>query len=754
MDPESVGGPRRRRAWRLTTRLAVALAVPAVLCASLVAVHVADALALADRKAAAERKTRLVFSATVAAHSLQNERDVAALSSGRTTDDVTKHRNATDEALRDFRAKAQAVGGGREFTERLAAVERALDDLPALRREAYGPHSGPVRTQRSYDDIVTPMLALDTELDFGDEQPMAEGWALHALSMEKAALSGQRALLNAALADGGLKADEEAAVRELSGVQQRSLQEFRFLDLGEDRARYDRIVHGAEVGKLLDRVLADRKKAGGVTVQEWHRASTAMIDQIHEVETAAAQRLLNHAAEGKRSAERAAVTGAAVAVLALLAAMAVAVLMARTLVRRLKRVRDAALQVADVQLPYLVQQISDRGGAQPVTLEAAPIDLGVGDEIGDVSRAFDAVFREAVRQTAEQAVLRTSINAMLVALSRRSQGLVHRQLEVITALESTEREPATLAELFRVDHLATRIRRHGENLLVLAGEEPGRRRSEPAPLVDVVRAAAAEVEQYTRIVPVGIPEVAVCGPVTHDITHLLAELLENATQFSRPDTPVQVSAAGAPDGGLALEIHDSGVGIPHEQLDALNSRLARDAAVDMAVTRCMGLYVVSRLASRHGMQVLLRSGHGGTTAEVLLPARLLTFPAPPAPHVPRPSPQPVTPAWAVTEQPPPTQPDPPAPEAAPTVAAGPVPAVTGQQVAPSGLPVRVPKAALRPGSAGGAAAGPAGAAPVQADELRQRAASFWHGARRARDPHPPPDTPRPPHRPEPQEEPS
>ncbi len=183
------------------------------------------------------------------------------------------------------------------------------------------------------------------------------------------------------------------------------------------------------------------------------------------------------------------------------------------------------------------------------------------DEIGQVAAAFDDVHREAVRLAAEQALLRGNVNAMFTNLSRRSQGLIQRQLSLISELESREADPDQLSSLFKLDHLATRMRRNGENLLVLAGEEPGRRWTRPVPLVDVLRAAASEVEQYERIELASVPTTEVAGRVVNDLVHLLAELLENATSFSSPQTKVKVTGHALPDGRVLIEIHDTGIGL-------------------------------------------------------------------------------------------------------------------------------------------------------------------------------------------------
>ncbi len=228
--------------------------------------------------------------------------------------------------------------------------------------------------------------------------------------------------------------------------------------------------------------------------------------------------------------------------------------------------------------------------------------------------------REAVRLAAEQALLRGNVNAMFTNLSRRSQRLIQRQLSLISELESREADPDLRDALFKLDHLATRMRRNGENLLVLAGEEPGRRWTRPVPLVDVLRAAASEVEQYERIELASVPTTEVAGRVVNDLVHLLAELLENATSFSSPQTKVKVTGHALPDGRMLIEIHDTGIGLTPEDLAAINERLASPPTVDVSVSRRMGLFLAGYLAQRHGIRIQLRpSDSGGTTALVMLP---------------------------------------------------------------------------------------------------------------------------------------
>ena len=299
-----------------------------------------------------------------------------------------------------------------------------------------------------------------------------------------------------------------------------------------------------------------------------------------------------------------------------------AFVVARSMIRSLRRLQQTAQEVAQKRLPELVKQLSE---SDPQDLDTSVESIGINsrDEIGQVARAFDEVHREAVRLAAEQALLRGNVNAMFTNLSRRSQGLIQRQLSLISELETREADPDQLSKLFKLDHLATRMRRNGENLLVLAGEEPGRRWTRPVPLVDVLRAAASEVEQYERIELTSVPPTEVAGRVVNDLVHLLAELLENATSFSSPQTKVRVTGHALPDGRVLIEIHDTGIGLSPEDLADINERLANPPTVDVAVSRRMGLFVVGRLSLRHGIRIQLRpSDSGGTTALVMLPVDL------------------------------------------------------------------------------------------------------------------------------------
>jgi hypothetical protein len=288
--------------------------------------------------------------------------------------------------------------------------------------------------------------------------------------------------------------------------------------------------------------------------------------------------------------------------------------------------------VANRRLPELVRRLSESDGASE-SVEIDPIDVTSADEIGEVARAFDQVHREAVQLAAHQARLRGNLSAIFVNLSRRSQMLVERQLGIIDALEQSEQDPGRLSNLFRLDHLATRMRRNSENLLVLAGHEDQRKWSQRVPLVDVVRAAISEIEQYERVV-VNIQQgVLITGRAASDVVHLVAELVENAAVFS--SAQVQVTGHMLTTGGVLVQIADEGLGIAQQDLQHANWRLDNPPVIDVGVSRRMGLFVVGRLAARHGIRVRLTQARPrGVLALVWLPetvAELETAPLPSSP---------------------------------------------------------------------------------------------------------------------------
>ncbi|WP_030161949.1 nitrate- and nitrite sensing domain-containing protein [Glycomyces sp. NRRL B-16210] len=321
-------------------------------------------------------------------------------------------------------------------------------------------------------------------------------------------------------------------------------------------------------------------------------------------------------------------------------ATVIALLIARNMATGLRRLREGALDVAHVSLPQAVAQMRDAetiGNRTPDEVAAdtgAVIDIDQRDEIGNVAHSFNIVHTEAIRIAAEQAALRANVSQMFINLARRSQNLVDRLIGHLDHLERGEENPDRLAELFQLDHLATRMRRNDENLLVLAGADSTRQERYPAPIGDILQAAQSEVEQYTRIEFGELEAEREIRPAAvNDLVHLIAELMDNATAFSPPESPVLVEAeqmrtADAPQGAIRVRIMDIGIGMPPAQIEEINRQLAESGdVIDLASSRMMGLVVVARLGNRHDVRVELRPGdQRGTIAEVILGDAVLTEP--------------------------------------------------------------------------------------------------------------------------------
>ena len=362
----------------------------------------------------------------------------------------------------------------------------------------------------------------------------------------------------------------------------------------------------------------------GPASQQWYSAMSATISQMRGVESQVVGSIIAQSRALRRGADRSALVTGIVVLSTLVLLLIVTAIIASSMVRPLRRLRAGALDVAGVRLPEKVRQLSETGGGGE-TFDVEPIDVTSTDEVGEVARAFDQVHREALRLAANEAMLRSNVNAMFVSLSRRSQSLVERQIKLIDELEQGEQDAERLSNLFRLDHLATRMRRNSDNLLVLAGHETVRRWGKPVTLVDVLRAAVSEIEQYKRVTLNIQPGKSVAGNAVNDVVHLLAELLENAASYSPGDTPVKVAGHLLNSGGVLLDITDQGVGMGAEEMAHANWRLENPPVVDVAVSRRMGLFVVARLAARHGIRVRLRQPElGGLTALIWLPDTLIS----------------------------------------------------------------------------------------------------------------------------------
>ncbi|WCN03451.1 nitrate- and nitrite sensing domain-containing protein [Streptomyces sp. M92] len=637
-------GPRiALRNWRISTRLVSLLALPVVAATSLGAMRISQSVEDIQQLDNMKLLTEMTKQATELAHALQEERDQSAgplahdSSSGAIA--VKGDREKTDRARKNFLDSSEAIDAASKdgnlvgVRDSLVGLAGDLNDLERIRSTAYQAEDNSTQTVEAYHRLITHLLDLSQDMAEATSNPemIQRTRTLAAFSSAKEYASIQRAVLAAALpASNTGKPDlaENDRLYAESALQSQKSEIRSFTSIYGDGAEelLKPISEGNPVIESSDayagRALAKEGALGGLdkrSYQDWLDDSSTKIQQMKNIELKLLEDMEQQARELRSESEREAIISGVVILLVLGVSLVGAFVVARSMIRSLRRLEDTATKVAQDRLPELVKQLSETD-PQDVDTSVESVGVHSRDEIGRVAAAFDDVHREAVRLAAEQALLRGNVNAMFTNLSRRSQGLIQRQLSLISELESREADPDQLSSLFKLDHLATRMRRNGENLLVLAGEEPGRRWTRPVPLVDVLRAAASEVEQYERIELASVPTTEVAGRVVNDLVHLLAELLENATSFSSPQTKVKVTGHALPDGRVLIEIHDTGIGLSPEDLAAINERLASPPTVDVSVSRRMGLFVVGRLSQRHGIRIQLRpSDSGGTTALVMLP---------------------------------------------------------------------------------------------------------------------------------------
>ncbi|MFF4277214.1 sensor histidine kinase [Streptomyces kronopolitis] len=657
--PPVSGGKYSPRNWRVATRLNAILLIPVLLALVFGGLRVDSSFATWQEAQDAENTAKLVRAALSYSTAMIDERDrtAAPLLKGKKDDPVVQEaRDATDAAAAKFHDAAKAMPDKPGLKRRYTSFEKVEPKLQKLRQVAYTSRLHGVQTEEGYVEVQHPLMEFANELGLGTGNITSYGRTVYAISLAKAAESLERSigthlLVDPASPQGGkehkLQLTAFASYRYLEGI---AIGEYTSGGMPEDVSRLNK--DAAALKSAAQRKIAQAKEQAqatgrpfrtppsidqmstliasgaapealstrGITSDSYFASATGKFNMYRSIEKDLADKAVNEAAQISDDARQSTFVDSGIVLAALIIAFVVAGLMARRMSRNMRQLRTAAFGIAEQRLPMLVDQLS-RTDPGRVDTRVTPIPIATTDEIGEVARAFDQVHREAVRLAAEQALLRGNVNAIFTNLSSRNQGLIERQLELITDLENNEADPDQLESLFRLDHLATRMRRNGENLLILAGEEPGRRWNQPVPLVDVLRAAISEVESYERIDLTGVPESEIHGTAVTDLVHLLSELLENATTFSSPQTKVRVAATRLPDGRVMIEIHDKGIGLTPEDFADINHKLANPPSVDAAISQRMGLFVVGRLADRHGIRVQLRpSGEqAGTTSLVMLP---------------------------------------------------------------------------------------------------------------------------------------
>ncbi|MEV4162238.1 sensor histidine kinase [Nonomuraea dietziae] len=551
-------------------------------------------------------------------------------------------RARTDAAAHAFTEQAGSTSVGLAASDaldlRLRQVFRSIEGLKAARVSIDAGKVDRVRAATTYTEAIDSIhRAREALAGVDDEQIARDARTFAEMSRATEILSQEDALLAGALAAGGLTEAERGQFALIVGAQRFAGAEAANELPQADRQRYDELVGGAAFTRL--RQLEDQLVRGGAPPgpEQWRSAVDPVMAGLDRTVHKGRDGLVERATPVAAGVITRLLLVGGLGLLAVIASIVLSVTTTRAVLAQLKKVREAARELSDERLPRVVERIG-RGEEVDVAVEAPPLTFG-DDEIGAVGRAFNSVQESAVRIAAEQAELRRGVSDILLSLARRTQGLVHRQLTVLDVMERRASEPEELRDLFRLDHLATRMRRNAENLIVLSGSSPGRTWRRPVPMIDVVRGALAEVEDYTRVQLLLTGEATLAGKAVGDVIHLLAELIENAVSFSPPYTMVQVGGQAVAD-GYVFEIEDWGLGMTPEDLQAANERIAEPPGLRRTGTARLGLYVVARLAERHQIQVQVKaSQYGGTTVVVLVPRELIgTEPAPA--HEPEPEPAP------------------------------------------------------------------------------------------------------------------
>ncbi|MGH4006644.1 MAG: sensor histidine kinase, partial [Pseudonocardiaceae bacterium] len=628
------GSRWRLRDWRLRTKLTAVLLVPLVLAGVLGVLRVTDLVREANELATVARQVGFAQQVGLTVHDLQGERVVAAaaLATGRPGDRAvlqaqTQRVDAAVTILRTADFPADPVAPATAYRAALgrlaglAAVRQSTLERNVVARDAVSRNA-----VTAYSDLIAALLDLDRRVLDGARDPLAQqADSLNALAVAKEQASRQHAVLLAAILSGVLPAEQQAVLRTAEARFDAAAEEFgqgvSVSPVFSTRAVLDR-------KRLLDAALDRAVRAAPLATVpgDWNAAAAGTVEAIRQGETTQLNDLRAAAAARSDQAWQQAVWNAAAVAAVLMLAVAMLFVVVRSLLHPLRSLRTAAFDVADRKLPVAVEQLcSGDGTAGQTTVDPVPVHSR--EEVGQVARAVDTVHAQAVRLAAEQAVARSSLNDTFINLSGRNHSLVDRQRRLIDEMRSRERDPELLSGLLQLDHFAARMRRHSDNLLVLAGRRLPHRGEAPVAVLDVLRSAVSEVEHHQRVTLRRPPAVMVAGPVVNDLVHLIAELLDNATNAGAPEgATVTLSGALTNDEGLLVEAIDSGPGLPPDELEALNARLASPPAVDASVSRQMGLFVVSRLAAQHGITVRLRQHFGqiGITAAVSLPSTLVS----------------------------------------------------------------------------------------------------------------------------------
>jgi signal transduction histidine kinase len=710
----------------LRTQITALLALPLAVVVTVAGVNLGHATTTARRHHAEVGRVEVAIAATTAARQLAQEQSLSASSQAgkdgpkRTVpDELAFQRSQTTRSVEDLAEAVEAVRSAPEGEARPAL--EGLRRLGAARKAVDRGGSSTDQVRGSYADIIEPVLRLGPAVEAGTDPSVASGLsALDALSRGIQEVAFERSLVGDVLVAGRI--DEPTYERLLGTVASQSV----WFEQFQQRAAPTQIESFRDVEVLADmgtaQGLRQRTLASGPVgpvngdVETWTSSMDRKLDQLEaladDTATAAIARAVadDHAASGHRT------IALLLVVAAVLFAAGLVLPLHQFVCVRLRRLASATSRAATQSLPEAIETAGTDGlGAGQRAL--APVPTTGSPELDEIVEAFNSVQGTALGLASRSATLRDNVHAVCLNFGRRTQSLVTRQLGHIDDLEARTDDPDTLADLFLLDHLSTRLRRNAESLVVMAGAESPRPWARPVSVVNVVRAAAAEATDYSRVDLERMAAVAVVGAAANDVSHLLAELLDNALAFSPPEARVGVAGAHHPEGGYVITVADAGIGMSGRQLADANVRIAHQPSVEAEMAGYFGLFVVGRFARRNGIDVrLVPSQPTGVTAEVRLPAALLvgvpTVSTAPPPSKPAPSVAP-QPAMAAAETSPPALP---APAARPTATANTKAAPPATPVAttppPAKAPSLVPRALRTAGTVATPPAAPAAQPPT------------------------------------------
>ena len=540
---------------------------------------------------------------------------------------------ATDKAKPAFTAAMTSEATTKTETADAAKIVHGIvtgmNQLPKLRDAVKARAITPIDALGFYSsgfgDQVKLFLTQTESVVTNDQQSQAIG--LIATVQAREQLAQEDALLAGMLAGQRMTQKDRVAFTNMAATRQADMAYANFILTPAYQAKYNGELAGSgtmqqDLASIEQAIVAGTPVAKlPINQAQWQHLAGTLLQDEYNGGVAVANAILDADHRISHSAWTKVAVTSAIGLIGLLLTITVTILVARSIIRRLGGLERNALQLAENQLPDVVGRLR-RGENVDVNAEAPALRIG-RDEIGRVGQAFDLVRQTAIRAAVEEARLRQGLNDVFRSLARRSQSLLHRQLSLLDQMERRATDPEALDDLFRLDHLTTRMRRHAEGLVILAGASPGRGWSSPVRMVDVMRGAIAEVEDYARVSVATRSQAALAGSAVADVIHLLAELIENATTLSPPYTSVRVSGDTVAN-GFVIEVEDRGLGMSPTRMAELNDRLANPPEFNPSDSEQLGLFVVSQLAKRHGIRVTLKaSPYGGTAAIVLIPQHLV-----------------------------------------------------------------------------------------------------------------------------------